>query len=282
MMNYCVSDHVREKFQYDAKQLLRELRSQSINKDNISNAEVDAQRHRKATLTACKKIIAKKYCDDLQRMTFELMLLQRFAQYNYEKRVWVQTKGRKWRASIHRKQIDALKMAEETGLSLSVCAKKLGVTFEYFHFSSQVLEDILFEIQSTNSRRNINLIDFSNLSAQGSFIESAWMPYVSSFACSDFQNAKFYHFLEDKISSGVNCFQADFSYANLSNADLRFSYLRESNFNNACLENTDFTGANIFDCNFNQSKGEYITTSSAFDYEEFDAFLRESSLYIST
>ena len=59
-MNYCVSDHVREKFQYDAKQLLRELRSQSINKDNISNAEVDAQRHRKATLTACKKIIAKK------------------------------------------------------------------------------------------------------------------------------------------------------------------------------------------------------------------------------
>ena len=231
---------------------------------------------------AHKKIIAKKYCDDLQRMTFELMLLQRFAQYNYEKRIWAQTKGRKWRASIHRKQIHAIKMAEETGLSLSICAKKLGVTFECFHFSSQVLEDILFEIQSTNSKRNINLIDFSNLSAKKSFIESSWMHYVSTFAGSDFHNAKFYHLFVDGIRSGVDCFQADFSYANLSNADLRFSYLRESNFNNACLENTDFTGANIFDCNFNQSKGEYITTSSAFDYEEFDAFLRESSLYIST
>ncbi|WP_144423388.1 pentapeptide repeat-containing protein [Pseudomonas syringae] len=54
--------------------------------------------------------------------------------------------------------------------------------------------------------------------------------------------------------------EGNFGRANLTGADMRRSYLRCSDFSSCELEGTDLGRANINDCGFGGSRGEFLSS----------------------
>lgn len=250
--------HVRLKLYDDAKLLLSQLKSNDISSEL---PRTTAAQRRRPTLTGCKKLLAKKYFEDYKDCFDSLDHLDSFADYNYGSGAWSRDFNKAWRRSVHKKQIAALIEAESSGVSLKKCAGKYGVNFDGFHFSSILYMAIFPRTISLKNFAHPNLIDFSEISANGSFIDKIWVGTIASFSMCQLKQAKFYTSTSEGCFPGTNTYQMDFTGANLSEADLRFSYLRGCNFTNTVLTGTDFRDANLLECCFSGAEGTYISTA---------------------
>jgi|GEM_PF-5208676 len=254
------ASHVRLKLYDDAKLLLRQLKSHYESSGLPSISRTAANRKR-PTLTGCKKLIAKKYFEDYKDCFDRLDNLDSFAEYNYASGTWSSDFNKSWRRSVHKKQMAALIEAESSGVSLKKCADKYGIDFDGFHFNDVLYMALFPRTIDIDDFAHPNLIDFSGISANGSFIDSTWVNTIGSFSMCQLKQAKFYTSTSEGCFPGTNTYQMDFTGANLSGADLRFSYLRGCNFTNTKLEGTDFRDSNLLECCFSGAEGTYILTT---------------------
>lgn len=266
--------HVRSKLKHDAKTVLRHL--QETYAEAVPDlSRTSSRKRRRFTLTACKKLVATKYYNDPRDAFSVLDYLDQFAAYNYSTNVWSREFDKKWRLSVHKRQVAAIKKAEATGASLKECADEFSVNFCGFHFSYFLYVDVFPGVVSMQNFSHPKLIDFSGLSANGCFIEQTWLGVISSFSNSNFKKAKFYTEERDGIRPGANIYCMDFSGADMSGADLRFSYLRGCKFTNVRLEGTDFRDSNLLNCCFDGAEGSYKSTGDGERGDEYRRYVRE-------
>ncbi|MFT6464992.1 pentapeptide repeat-containing protein [Halopseudomonas sp.] len=271
-MDISSASHVRLKLKHDAKILQRKLIG--LQK---STAAFESDKRRKPTLTGCKKLIVQKHYDTYRDGFAALDHLENFAVHNYSTGDWLGDYDKNWRPFLHTKQAAALKEAEATGVPLKRCADKMQVSFDGFHFSSMLYTELFPSTISFNNFAHPNMIDFTGITANGSFIEQIWLGVVSSFAQSSLKQAKFYSGTCELCRPGTNTYRMDFSEANLSHADLRFSYLRGCKFTNAVLEGTDFRCANLFECDFAGATGIYRSTTEGDERIEYFRYFDEAT-----
>lgn len=253
--------HVRTKLYWDAKKLLNTIKSlRDCAGDHT--ARTGSNGRKPLTLTDCKKLIARQYYKSSKDAFQDLDNLEKFATNNYVAGVWSDQFDRHWREAPYLKQVAAIKEAKNSGRPLKECADKEGVNFNGFHFSS-ILYMELFPIETcTDVLQQLHLIDFTGISANGIYIESIWLSVISSFAKASLKHGKFYTKNPEYCRPGTNAYRMDFSGADLSYADLRFSYLRGCNFSDAILDSTDLRDANIFQCVFKGATGQYKLTAT--------------------
>jgi len=248
--------HVRSKLYWDAKKLLKALKSsqKSANSGPISTS---LDRRKTPTLTGCKKLIARKYYAKAEDAFEALDNIEKFAANNYSSTVWSRKFDRRWRESPYLKQVAALEEAKISGRRLKECADELGINFDGFHFSAFLHRELFAIEPAEKDFRPLPLIDFTGVFANGAYIESMWLGVISSFAEASLKHSKFYTQNPELCRPGTNAHRVDFSGANLSHADMRFSYLRECNFSKALLHGTDLRDSNLFQCQFDGATGMY-------------------------
>jgi uncharacterized protein YjbI with pentapeptide repeats len=239
--------HVKARFEYESGQLLKDLY-------NLKPSPAKT-----ASLAGCKEIISKNSYDSIASFNKVMHDLERYAAINYREKVWSDRYDKKWKPSRFRKQLAALKMAKQTGLDLASCADNLGTNFRGFHFSYPLLEELYPSTVNRNLSRPPE-VSFENLEADGCFIERRWGDVISSFRKAKLKEAKFYD-SGDYVVPGANLWEKDFSEADLSGVDLRFSYLRGCNFMGAAMHGANLHDSDVFECCFHRVSGVFYLCS---------------------
>jgi uncharacterized protein YjbI with pentapeptide repeats len=200
----------------------------------------------------CQRALAASYGSDFQTLQLDDQLISKYIAHCYSRGYWSVPYSCTFNRPRFALQLEALLEAFSEKVSLTEAALRRDVDFAGFHFS-----DLLFSRISTELDLD-GPPDLVGIRAPGALFEQGWLSDVESLKGADLRGAKFYSVTVDPvILPGANCYQADFSGADLRGADFRRSYLRGCVFKKAKLDGADFRNAVLYECNFTGSTGEY-------------------------
>lgn len=240
-------------FKSDATELLRDLRSgcPAAFKRVAAVRKIDADTVKRAT---CLRVLAREYGVTYEEIAAEERMISMYVQHCFTEGFWRQPSEGQFRRARFLLQFDALIESLQFQVPLAVAAKRRGVDFSGFHFSS-----LLFSrIDRVLDKKNVP--DFSYLQAPGSLVHYDWMQDVSKFNNANFPSAKFYVITADPlVQPGSYGWRADFSHSDLRDVDFRGAYLRGARFVGAQVDGADFRNANINECIFTGAKGTYVS-----------------------
>lgn len=157
-------------------------------------------------------------------------------------------------------QLKVLIEAADKCHPIGIVARKRGVSFEQFHFS-QELHNHLYTVVEFDS------LSFEGLHAPNSVFNSTWAQSATNFMGANLERCRFMN-MDDFYATwpGVNVFEGNFTRANLTGADMQRSYLRSSDFFSCKLEGADLRGADIGQCGFGGSYGEFLSSQPSRPY----------------
>lgn len=182
--------------------------------------------------------------------------IKKYATLNYASGLWSSEYDTEWCLSRHEEQISALFDAIQGICELHHSLEARGVDLCGFHFSNALFHQLFDTIAVDPLDRTKQYLSFYKVKANGCFMENLWANQISTFHRASLREAKFYSEYSF-IKPGINCYSTDFSYADLSGADLRLSYLRKSNFSDAIMHRTLLQDANLFQSSFAGATGNF-------------------------
>ncbi|MEH6387426.1 MAG: pentapeptide repeat-containing protein [Pseudomonas profundi] len=181
--------------------------------------------------------------------------MDRYHCFNMYDGAWSAEYDRRWCPKMFDKQVSVLREAAITGVPLADCAAKRGVDFVGFHFSALVYEEIF---SSKADAVYAGDIDFQGIKADGCYMDGIWSDRILSFQGASLREAKFYEISETSVKPGFHAWRMSFQDADLSGADMRFSYLRDCNFMDAAMDDTKLHDSNIFGACFHRVTGVFL------------------------
>ncbi|MBD9503750.1 pentapeptide repeat-containing protein [Pseudomonas sp. PDM17] len=244
-------------FKADAKRLHKDARKASswaleMLKKHGFGVEAHDETLSSVNLNHCQHALAAAYGSDFQSLQLEDQLIAKYIDHCYRRGYWSIPYSCSFNRPRFTLQLEALLEAFRDKVSLNEAGLRRGVDFAGFHFSELLFSRIAIELELDGPP------DFVGIRAPGALFEQGWLSDVDSMEDADLRGAKFYSVTVDPaVLPGANCYQTDFSRADLRGADFRRSYLRGSVFRKAKLDGTDFRNCVLYECNFTSSTGEY-------------------------
>lgn len=200
------------------------------------------------------QITAREMGIDYNDVSKEDRACAAYYEMNLKEANWDQPVRLLYTPELFEAQLEVLVEAADKSHSIGLIARKRGVSFEQFHFSQELYNHLYTVVE-------FDCLNFEGLHAPNSVFNSLWAETATNFIGANLERCRFMR-MDDSYATwpGVHVYEGNFGRANLAGADMRHSYLRCSDFFSCEFEGTDLRRANINDCGFSGSRGEFLSS----------------------